>query len=450
MAIDKIKSFFSDPGLSDQDFQRNLESFDHFDIARLLHQLSREEKVKIFQYLGDDTKRQEVLYETDIESRKELIESLGHDFMAPFLEGMPQDEAADILQEHEPEVQEKILEQMEPDEAQSLKNLIQYNEETAGGLMSPEFNKVDPDEVAGDILMKFVRDNKADQGLNFYVVNNENELLGYFKLRDLLNVQPNAKASNFIREATPSVFLEDSCEKIANIMDHEHLSILPVIDSDNLIHGIVTFDDVFRGLKHTTDDDIYTMAGTAKVNPFAKRTITKIAARAPWLLTTFIGGMVSALILKQFELTLAEFSVVLLFIPFVLGLAGNVGIQGATIIVRGMATGDVQKDNLKTIVFSEIKVGVLNGLLFGTGCGIILTVFSNLLPNGNSLLGLSLGLGIFLAVSMASIIGSTLPLFFVKMKIDPAISTGPMVTVINDIIGLFTYLSTTTVIFSYL
>jgi magnesium transporter len=450
MPIDQLKSLLPESGVPESQARGMISSMDHFDIARRLHQLTVDEKVLIFQYLDTDVKRQELLYETDQESRKEISDALGPDFMAPFLEGMPKDEAADILQEHEPEVQEKILEQMVPDEARTLKSLIRYEEQTAGGMMTPHYYRVDPDEIASEILTKMIRNPSKDSVTDFFVVGPDDKLAGFFTLRDLLNVMPNTKALQIIREQTPKVLLDESCEKIANLMDHEHLSTVPVVDEQNIIHGIVTFDDVFRGLRQTTDEEIYTMVGATETNPFAKRTSHKIAARAPWLFTTFIGGMISAFILKSFEISMSEFTTVIFFIPFVLGLAGNVGIQGATVIVRGLATGDIQSDNLNRVLKSEIKVGLSNGIIFGTICGATIMLFAETLLNTSPVLGITVGLGIILAVSMATLIGSFTPLLFMKLKIDPAISTGPMVTVINDIIGLAIYLFTATTVFSIL
>lgn len=450
MAIDQLKSLFTEPGIPEDQARKVINAMDHFDIARLLHQLTRDEKVLIFQYLEGDVKRQELLYETDKESRKEISDALGLDFMAPFLEGMPKDEAADILQEQEPEVQEKILKQMVPDEAQTLKSLIRYEELTAGGMMTPHYNRVEPEEIASEILTKMIRNPSKDSVTDFFVVGPNDRLIGFFTLRDLLNVLPNAKATNIIRKETPKVLLEEPCEKIAKLMDHEHLSTVPVVDEGNTIHGIVTFDDVFRGLKHTTNEEIYTMVGTTETDPFAKKTSSKIAARAPWLFTTFIGGMISAFVLKSFQISMIEFTAVIFFIPFVLGLAGNVGIQGATVIVRGLATGDIQSDNLSTVIKSEIKVGISNGIIFGGICGTTIIIFAETLLNTSSALGVTVGLGIFLAVATATLIGSFTPLLFMKLKIDPAISAGPVVTVVNDIIGLTIYLYTATRVFSML
>jgi len=443
-----LKRLLNDPGIPDEQARKTINSQDHFDIARLLHLFTIEEKVKLFQYLTDEIKRQELLYETDVESRKEIVEALGYEYMAPLLEEMPKDEAADILKEHEPEVREKILGKMVPDDAKTLKDLIRYEEETAGGMMAPNFNRVLQDELAGDILMRMIKSTPDDTGTDFFVVDGASQLVGYFNLRDLLNVQPNAQASHIIHAETHKVFLDDTFEKIANLMDHEHLTTIPVVDENNILHGIVTFDDVFRTLKKSASQDIYTMVGTDRVDPFAQRTLRKIRARSPWLAITFVGGILSAFILRFFHLTLEEFTAVLLFIPFVLGLAGNVGIQGATVIVRGLATGDIQADNLRAVILSELKVGIANGLIFGLACGLPLTLMANSLLEASPLLGLTVGLGIFLAVSMACIFGSLTPWFFVKVNIDPAISAGPVVTVINDIIGLLIYLSTTALLFS--
>ena len=450
MPINQLKSLFSESGLPETQAREMVNSMNHFDIARLLHQFTPDEKVLIFQYIDDDVKRQELLYETDQESRKEISDALGLDFMAPFLESMPKDEAADILQEQEPEVQEKILEQMVPDEAQTLKSLIRYEEQTAGGMMTPHYNRIDPDEIASEVLSRMIRNPSNDSVTDFFVVGANNELLGFFNLRDLLNVLPNAKALEIVREETPKVLLDEPCEKIASLMDHEHLSTIPVVDENNTIHGIVTFDDVFRGLRQTVDEDIYARVGATETDPFAKKTSSKIAARAPWLFATFVGGMISAFVLKSFEITMSEFTTVIFFIPFVLGLAGNIGIQGATVIVRGLATGDIQSDNLSRVLKSEIKVGLFNGIIFGTICGTTIVFFAESLLQTSPALGVTVGLGIILAVVMATLIGSFTPLLFLKLSIDPAISTGPVVMVINDILGLAIYLFTATTVFSVL
>lgn len=450
MPIEKIKELFTNPDVNEEMIGLTVNGLDHFEVARRLNELSVDEKIQVFNSLETDEKRQELLYETDHDSRLEIQKSLDKDYLAKLLDNMPEDEATDILKEHDEEVQEEILSKMGPQDADIIKNLISYEEETAGGLMNPRFNRVLEHQTASDILMNLKREANHDIPPYFYVTSNKQELIGYFKLRDLLNVPPNLKASQFLREKTPKILIHDSCDKIAQLMDNEHLSTLPVVDDKNVIHGIVTFDDVIRIMQDIASEDIFTMVGTSKVDPFAKKMGGKITARAPWLFITFLGGLCSASILGYFEGTLSEYVTIVFFVPFVIGLSGNIGIQGATVIVRGLATGDIQADNLKKVIRSEILVGISNGAIFGASCGALVAAISGPILHTSPILGIVVAAGIILAVLLSSMIGSLSPFLFLKLNIDPAISTGPFVTVINDFLGITIYLTTATAIYSLL
>lgn len=450
MPIEQIKDAFQDSEHQEFSLRTLIATLDHFEIARRLHELSREQKVQVFHLLEDDGKRQELLYETDMDSRHEIQKTLDRDYLAALLDDMPEDEATDIIQELPDDTQEELLSKMEVQDAEVIKDLIRYEEETAGGLMTPEFNKIGFDQRAGDIFTKIRRESDKEILPYFYVVDEKNQLMGFFKLRDLLNIQTSALAREFVRPETPKVHLNDPSEKVAQIMGQEHLSSLPVVDDNNVIQGVITFDDVIRSMQDSASEDIYTMVGTAKVDPFAKKINKKIIARAPWLLTTFIGGLISAWILGFYQTTLVDFATVIFFIPFVIGLAGNVGIQGGTVIVRGLATGDIQKDNLATVVKSELSVGILNGVIFGLLCGGLVYLASESILHTHPVLGLVVGVGVVLAVSVASLVGSLAPILFINLDIDPAISTGPIITVINDVLGLAIYLSTAAYFFSTL
>lgn len=448
MPVEKIKLYLDDPTLPRQDIQSRISEMDHFEIARRLSEFSKEEKIQIFHLLDADLKRQELIYETDLDSRLEIQNSLDPDYLAELLRDMPEDEATDILMEHPEETRDEILGKIPLKEANIIKDLISYGEETAGGLMQTTFNRIHEDQTAADILIKLKQDRGQESSPYFYVVSKNNELLGYFRLRDLLNVSAMSRPAEFMQKDIPKVLLSDSCDKVASLMDHEHLSSIPVTNENNVIQGVVTFDDVIRAIQDIASEDIFTMVGTATSDPFAKKIRKKIWSRAPWLFVTFIGGLLSAFIIGAYQDSLAEFSTIVLFIPFVIGLAGNVAIQGATVIVRGMATGDIQTDNLKRVVRSELAVGLINGVIFGVLCGGMITAASGTLIDINPLLGLTVGVGIIMAVGISSLLGSLTPIFFIKAGIDPAISTGPIVIVLNDILGLAIYLVTAGVIFS--
>jgi magnesium transporter len=442
MKIEKIKNLLQGKNLQNSSLKILINELDSFEIARRLNEFSTDDKVRIFHLLDGESKRQELLYGTDMDSRLEIQDTLDRDYLANLLDEMAEDEATDIIQELPSETQEDILSKMEVQDAEIIKDLIQYGEETAGGLMTPDFNKIKWNQPAAEIFTKIKQESGSFMHPYFYVVDNNNKLLGFFKLRDLLNAPKSAYAKEFIRSETPKIAISDPCEKVANIMGQEHLSILPVVDENNVIQGVVTFDDVIRVIEDIASEDIYTMVGTAKVDPFAKKTGSKIIARAPWLFTTFAGGIISAWILGLFDGTLSKYAAIILFIPFVIGLAGNVGIQGSTVIVRGLATGVIQADNIAHIVKNEILVGVLNGSIFGVLCGSLISLSADVLLNTDPLLGFVVGTGIILAVSIASLVGSLTPILFINLKIDPAISTGPVITVVNDILGLTIYLAT--------
>ena len=447
MPIKKIEDLIDSLPKRKPELFTEVNANDHFELARLLHQLSPEGKIHVFNNLNSDLKRQEVLYETDLDSRLEIESSLGSKGLAILLSSMPEDEATDIIQELGVDEQKKILSQMEVKDAVVIKDLITYKEETAGGLMVPKFNSVLEHQTASEILMRLKHENNSDIPPYFYVIESKNKLKGYFKLRDLLNVSPNIIAAEIMQTNPPKVFTTDSCDRVANLMDNEHLSTIPVVDDTNTIRGVITFDDVIRVMQDLASEDIFTMVGTAKVDPFAKKITSKIKVRAPWLLTTFIGGLLSAYILNRFQSSITDFSTVLFFIPFVLGISGNVGLQGSTVIIRGLATGDIQKDNILTVVRSELVVGIANGIIFGFLCGFFITLAAPLLQT-SPLLGPAVGIGIVLAVSIAAVIGSTAPILFLRANIDPAISAGPFITVTNDIAGIAIYLLTTSYIYS--
>ena len=391
MPIQKIEDLIDSLPKSKPELITEVNTNDHFELARLLHQLSPEGKIHVFNNLNSDLKRQEVLYETDLDSRLEIESSLGSKGLAILLSSMPEDEATDIIQELGVDEQKEILSQMEVKDAVVIKDLITYKEETAGGLMVPKFNSVLEHQTASEILMRLKHENNSDIPPYFYVIESKNKLKGYFKLHDLLNVSPNAIAAEIMRTNPPKVFTTDSCDPVANLMDNEHLSAIPVVDDTNTILGVITFDDVIRVMQDLASEDIFTMIGTAKIDPFAKKITSKIMVRAPWLLTTFIGGLLSAYILNRFQTTITDFSTVLFFIPFVLGISGNVGLQGSTVIVRGLATGDIQKDNILTVVRSELVVGIANGIIFGLLCGFIIT--SRTITSNITALRLGSGLG---------------------------------------------------------
>lgn len=436
----QLRSIFDSPSRNEKILEF-LRDHDPFELAEILFHFDPEEKVQIFRSLANEKKRQMLLYETDEESRGEITELLGGDELAGLLAEMPEDEAADILQEFEESKTRELLEKMPEEEAGELKDLLQYKEETAGGLMFPNFNKVLAEDTVADVIHRIKTEKDKDAPPYFYITDSTGHLRGYFKMRDLFRTPPGKKVSEFKRQDLPVVHVNDSCEKVADTMNHMHISAVPVVDDHNIIRGVITFDDVLSAVMNIANDDIFKMAGTS-AEPFRKKILRKVTLRMPWLAATLVGGIISAFILNAYQMLLIKYATVIFFIPFVIGLSGNIAIQGATVLVRGLATGEVSSKNLSSVVLSEIGAGGINGIFFSLVCGLLVSFLARPLLHTTPLIGLTVGMGLLLSVLFASTMGSVTPIIFHKLDIDPAISAGPMITIFNDVLGVFIYLAT--------
>ncbi len=436
----KLRTIFDNPSESGETLTGFLKDVDSFELAEIFFRFDPEEKVRIFRSLPDKEKRQTLLYETDEESRGEITELLGDEELAGLLAEMPEDEATDILQEFEENKTQELLEKMPKEEAGELKDLLQYKEETAGGLMFPNFNQTHAEDTAADVIHRIKTEKDKGAPPYFYITDSEGHLEGYFKLRDLFRTPPGKRVSEFKRKDLPTVHVNDPCERVADTMNRMHVSAVPVVDDHNIVRGVITFDDVLSAVMDIASEDIFKMAGTSP-EPFQKKILRKVTIRMPWLIATLAGGIISAFILNAYEPLLIKYAAVIFFIPFVIGLSGNIAIQGSTVLVRGIATGEVHSGNLLPVILSEIGAGCLNGLLFALICGFLVSFIANPLLHTTPLIGLTVGTGLLLAVLVASTMGSIAPVIFQKLGFDPAISAGPMITIFNDVLGVFIYLS---------
>ena len=217
--------------------------------------------------------------------------------------------------------------------------------------------------------------------------------------------------------------------------------VLPVVDESNILKGMVTVDDAMDALEEEASEDIYRMAGTIARYPTKETVLHRVLKRMPFLLITLVGGFVSAFVLTFFRHTTQEVIILVSFIPIMAGMAGNVGVQSATIIVRGLAIGDINPGRVGRIIFNEIKVGLIVGIICGGTVGL-----AGALLLGNSTLGLVVGVSMISGITVAAALGVAIPLLCENFKIDPAIASGPFITTLNDITGLTIYLSVATML----
>ena len=432
-----------------ESLKENIKGIHAADIATLLEDFTEEQQVLIFKSLPDDETAQEVLACLEGEILSNILANNDAETIAHYLEEMPPDEAVDVLEDQTEEVVKSLFSKLEPDTASELQSLRQYPEGTAGSLMTTDFLSVKSHAKVKDII-NIIRDDEIDlETIDVgYALTDANKILGQFYVHDLIGSAETAFVLKFIEEDFLYVKDTDSQDVVLQLMSRHGLSIIPVVDFSGVMKGIITADDMLEVAKEEMDRDFYQMAGTS-FDPTDRSILSRVRYRFPWLACTLVGGSISALIMRNYKFELEIYALLTIFIPFIVGMSGNVGIQSATIIVRDLVNKGSQTSLRKNLI-REVLTGWTNAILFAGATALILLSASHFLGWENIYIGPVIGLGLMLAMFFASILGALIPVLFDRLKIDPAIASGPIITALIDIIGLSIYLFTSTKILGLL
>lgn len=405
------------------------------DIANIIRNLSDEHNQYVFNLLDADT-ASDVIMELDDVSRERLVSELRHDRLSEIVDEMDSDDATDLVAELPEEVAERVLDSIDEEDSEEVKELLRHEEDTAGGIMALEFISVGED-VTVDQAIKEIRTKTEEVGevYNVYVVNNKGQLVGVFPLKKLILARSNVKVKNLMNREVISVPIDMDQEEVANNFRRYDLVSIPVIDNSGKLVGRITVDDIVDVMEEEASEDIQKMAGITDEEEIRETSVFKISfGRLPWLIIAFIGQLLAALVLKQFETSLKEIFMATLFIPLMMAMGGNSGIQASIIVVRGIALGELNPGDTLQRLSKEIKVALFNG----TVCGILL--FGVVAVLDKPPFGMVLALAMLTVILNASLFGASIPLILKRVGVDPAIATGPLITTFNDIIGLFIYL----------
>ena len=349
---------------------------------------------------------------------------------------IPSDEAADMLEDLDESERSRILSLFEDEAASDITDLLTYDSDSAGGLMTTEFVVV-PVFVKAEKAIEIIRLYAPDAETIYYVyvIDGLNHLVGILSLRELIIAGPETLVGDIMRQNVTSVNVRDDQEEVAEIMTRYGLLALPVVDDEEHILGIITVDDIVDVIQDEASEDIYRMAGTTEAEmEEGASVITAFASRLPWLLITIFGGICSGMVLDHFELTLQQVAALIIFIPMMTGIAGNVGTQSCTVTVRGIATGNVvPKEALKTVL-REAFLGCALGLTLGIIVCLVASFWQHSVQ-----LGITVGVTLLLNNFMAALLGTVVPLTLEKLHIDPAVASSAFITTSTDILGLFNY-----------
>ena len=405
------------------------------DIAEIIDDLSIDNAHFLFDLIEEE-KSAPVLVELEDDTLEEILSDLtAKEIAEEVIDNLESDDAADVIGKLSQDKKEEVLALIEDIErASDINDLLTYPEDTAGGLMAKELIKVNENWTTIQCL-KEMRKQAEDlkEVYTIYVVDDNDKLLGILSLRKLLLIEKATAIKDIIFTDIISVKATEDDEHVANIMNKYDLIALPVVDDLNRLIGRITIDDVMDVAKDEAEKD-YQMASGISEDVESSDTAWELTrARLPWLLIGMIGGLLGAKVIGIFDLSGDNFELAF-FIPLIAAMGGNVGVQSAAIVVQGLANDSLKMENIFQKLVKELGVGLLNGII----CSIIILVAAFSL--GYSLaLSLTVSISLFAVIVFAAVFGTFIPLTLEKYNIDPALATGPFITTVNDVLGLFIY-----------
>lgn len=432
--LEEIKSCLADDLKSS--VLQDLNELHPADIAEITDSLKDEEVLKLYQCLNDEVAT-DVLVELEEDVREKLLKNLSPKEIAEtFIENMDSDDAADIIDELPDRKKDDVISAIkDAEQASDIVDLLHYPEDSAGGLMAKELIKVQVNWS----LLKCLREMRKqaediENVYTIYVTDATGKLVGTLSLKKLLLAPDGSKVKDLYFENVLAVKAYEKSEEIAAIMEKYDLVVLPVVDELYRLIGRITIDDVVDVIKEEADKD-YQMASGISENIDSTDSVRVLTrARLPWLLVGLLGGILGALVINQYEDQLEIYPEMALFIPLIAAMGGNVGVQSSAIIVQGLANNTLGFDSLFQRLGKEFLVAVLNGVV----CSVIILIYTVLYKDSYDLAA-TVSTSLILVIIFAGLFGTFVPLMLNKYKVDPALATGPFITTMNDIVGLFIY-----------
>jgi magnesium transporter len=407
------------------------------DIAEIYEELSIEE-AKYLYFLLDDEVAADVLIELEVDDRVRFLKALPSEVIARrFIGRMDSDDAADVLAELDEDRQKEILSYLDDiTVAGDIVDLLSYEENTAGGLMAKELIKVKESWSILTCLRSMRRQaEEVDEVYFVYVVDNAGVLKGTLSLKKMLLSTSETLVKNIYNPDVISVNVDVDSEEVANIMDKYDLVVLPVVDGIGRLVGRITIDDVVDVMREEAEKDYQLASGITQDVEVSDSVWRHTRARIPWLMIGLVGGLFGSQVISTFEGNIADYPEIAFFMPLIAAMGGNVGIQSSAIMVQSIASGSLGIETNLRKLLKELSIALLNATALAA------LVFSyNVAIGSHFALTFTVASAMFSVVMFASLFGTFLPLLLDKMKIDPAVATGPFITTLNDISGMFVYL----------
>ena len=417
---------------------RILEKLHPTDVAQVLADLPDAYRLKTFRvvFQRDLNLAAAALGELGVERAARLVPRLDPAEISQLLQELDPDDAAEFLSELPEELREQVLRGMRTREASDVEDLLQYPEETAGRIMSPKVFSVPEDATIGETIARLQEPPDVEMVFYIYVVDAHGTLVGVLSLRQLLQRRPEAPLSEVMVTDVLRVRTEMDQEEVAQLVASYNILAVPVVNQQGKLVGVITVDDVIDVIKEEATEDMYRMAGLGVSESVFTQAPRSIRMRIPWLAVNLATAFLAAWVVSLFEESIARFAILAVFMPMVPLLGGNAGNQTLTVMVRGIALGELSWKNSRQALLKELAVGSANGLMIG----LLIAGFA-WIWKGDPRIGLALAVAMVGTMVVAAVVGTLMPLTLRWLKVDPALASSVFVTTATDVTGFLLFLS---------
>lgn len=415
--------------------QRMLRKAHAADIAILFRHVSRGDRTAIFGTLENRARRAEVMSELETASQIELLTEVGVEEAAAVLEEMDYDDAANLMRSLPDEYGAELLQRMTKEESLQMEGLMGYAEDTAGGIMSPDFFALPEETTAQEAIAALRSAEELEMAFYVYVTNEFDHLVGVVSLRQLVIASASRTLADIMETDVVRVRAGTDQEEVARLVARYNFLAIPVVDDNNVLLGIVTVDDIIDVIREEATEDILQMAGAGDDMEGSRRLLTNLRGRLPWVVVAFCGGVITVPVLSAFVGSVKGFELLVLFIPLLLSLAGNVGIQTSTLVARELSTSALPLKAYRKALVRELAVGGILGIVIGLFAGVTAAFMG-----GTYVQGIAVGAAVAVGLAGSTLIGSVVPFVMTRLMTDPTYAMGPLVKAISDAITLISYL----------
>lgn len=424
-----------------KELKEALENIHPFDIAELLEELDDKQMILVFRLLAKD-EAAETFTEMNSDMRETLLNALTDSEIKEFMDEMYLDDTADVLEEMPANVVDRLLLATDEERRKQINTLLNYPEDSAGSIMNVDYIAFHKEMTVEEAILKIRQVGLNRETIYTCYVLEKRKLIGVITLRELLTSGDTRTIEEIMEVNVPYVNTHDDQEYVVSLISNYNLVAIPVVDNDMRMVGIVTVDDAMDVMEEEATEDMSIMAGiVSNEDSYFETSVWNHAkSRFPWLLFLMLSATLSGLALGSFEKVLLAMPILNTFVPMLTGTGGNCGSQSSTLMIRGLATEEIEFKDIFRVLFKELRVGVLVGAMLAIVNGIRVMI----MYSGNIMLAVTLGITLICTVSLAKVIGCVLPLIAKKVGLDPALMAAPLITTLVDTGTIILYFSIAT------